>query len=238
MCVLSMSVLAGLLSSFMSEDVFGEQSAGWYVTNQPEPSSFVFISEDVSENYEDCADIVDSKVAKEAKQIELSYEANASSTVTFCYEDNHLVTSIEAEQDDQLAIKIPKKLVYSISGTNCEEGDLITLMDGEEASPINVIHNKKENTVVIKFSKGHHIIEFLGVSIIPDPAPSRYCGIVMGLDSQFLPPKFQSELGMKAEQVRCNEGLELALKSNNGDPVCVTPQTKEKLIERGWAKPI
>jgi hypothetical protein len=236
MLTLSLSVLTSLSSS-LSEDVFGEQSTGEYVINQLELNSFVFISEDVSKNYNSCADIVDSKNAKNIKQIEISYETRASSTVTFCYEDNHLIASTEAEQSDQLTVKIPKKLVYSISDTDCKDGNMIILMDREEASPINIIHSKKENVVIIEFPEGHHTIEFLGVSIIPDPPPTRYCGVVMGLGSQFLPPKFQIERGMKAEHVRCNEGLELLLKSNNGDPACIKPETKQILIERGWAKP-
>lgn len=235
-CVFSVSILSSLSSISLSEDVLGEQSK--YVTNQPDPNTPISISENISKNLDDCATIVKSKVAKEIKQIELSYETDNPSTVIFCYWGNHLVTSIESEQDNQLTVKIPKKLVYSISDTDCEEGDLITLVDEEVAFPLDIIREKKENVIVIEFSKGRHIIEFIGVSITPDPLPSDYCGIVMGFDSQFLPPKFQIERGMKAEQIRCNEGLELTLKSNNGEPICVKPETKQKLVERGWAKPV
>ena len=40
---------------------------------------------------------------------------------------------------------------------------------------------------------------------------------------------------MSAEMVQCNYGLELIIKNSNGSPVCVKPDTKAVLIERGWA---
>ena len=49
-------------------------------------------------------------------------------------------------------------------------------------------------------------------------------------------PYKQIEYGILPENIECNIGLELILKSNNNSPVCVTPETKIKLIEREWAK--
>jgi glucose/arabinose dehydrogenase len=36
--------------------------------------------------------------------------------------------------------------------------------------------------------------------------------------------------------VTCGDGLELVSKASNGNPACVKPATKLKLIERGWAR--
>jgi hypothetical protein len=34
--------------------------------------------------------------------------------------------------------------------------------------------------------------------------------------------------------VECQKGLELIFKASDGSPICVRPETKQKLIERGW----
>jgi hypothetical protein len=111
-------------------------------------------------------------------------------------------------------------------------------MDNEEILPTSVIHGNKDNTITIEFSKGIHTIEFVGVSIIPDPSPSQYCGFVMGFDSLYLPPKFQFERGMKTEQVKCNDDLALLKKVSNDLPICVSFETGQKLLERNLAHTI
>jgi hypothetical protein len=40
---------------------------------------------------------------------------------------------------------------------------------------------------------------------------------------------------MIAENPRCQLGYELVIKSENSSPACVTPQTAQKLVGRGWA---
>lgn len=54
--------------------------------------------------------------------------------------------------------------------------------------------------------------------------------------SKTLQPLKQFEAGIKAEDIFCKEGLQLTFKVTNDNPVCVKPDTKVKLIERGWAK--
>ena len=48
-------------------------------------------------------------------------------------------------------------------------------------------------------------------------------------------PKIQLDKGISLDQIICNEGLELVLKTSNHSPACVKPTTSEKLFERGWA---
>jgi hypothetical protein len=45
----------------------------------------------------------------------------------------------------------------------------------------------------------------------------------------------QIKSGIPLDEIQCVQGLELAHKSSNGNLVCVKPETKKKLIERGWA---
>jgi len=49
-------------------------------------------------------------------------------------------------------------------------------------------------------------------------------------------PLKQFKSGIAADEIVCKEGLVVTIKSSNGNPACVKPETKEKLIERGWAK--
>lgn len=60
---------------------------------------------------------------------------------------------------------------------------------------------------------------------------------VMVIDYVLSPLK-QIESGIPPNEINCKEGLELIFKSYDSSPICITPETKEVLIERGWAKPV
>jgi hypothetical protein len=47
-------------------------------------------------------------------------------------------------------------------------------------------------------------------------------------------PLKQLKLGIQAQDVQCETGFELILKSQDGSPACVKPQTAQILIEREW----
>ncbi|HET8719611.1 MAG TPA: hypothetical protein VFM64_01280 [Candidatus Nitrosotenuis sp.] len=53
-----------------------------------------------------------------------------------------------------------------------------------------------------------------------------------------LPPLRQLQNGVLPSEIICTETLQLIFKSSDDSPICVTPETKQILIERGWAKPI
>ncbi|MDH3203350.1 MAG: hypothetical protein OEL81_01570 [Nitrosopumilus sp.] len=50
-----------------------------------------------------------------------------------------------------------------------------------------------------------------------------------------LSPLWQQKFGTEWNEILCNPGLSLVQKYD-GSPACVKPETKQKLIERGWAK--
>lgn len=52
-----------------------------------------------------------------------------------------------------------------------------------------------------------------------------------------LTPKTQISLGISKDKVSCKEGFEMVFK-NLHSPVCVRPETANKLIQRGWMKEI
>lgn len=66
---------------------------------------------------------------------------------------------------------------------------------------------------------------------------NKSAGVNVSL-TQSLSPLKQLQSGLKIEQIVCKEGYVLVIKSNDGNPACVKPETKIKLIERGWAKSV
>lgn len=50
------------------------------------------------------------------------------------------------------------------------------------------------------------------------------------------PPLKQVANNIPANEVICQEGLELIFKAADGSPACVKPETAIKLVERGWAE--
>lgn len=64
------------------------------------------------------------------------------------------------------------------------------------------------------------------------PITSTSMGIV-NIES----PLKQFKSGTPIGEIQCKEGLELTLKASDGSPICVKPETKQKLIGREWAKP-
>lgn len=49
-----------------------------------------------------------------------------------------------------------------------------------------------------------------------------------------IPPLKQLQYGIKNDDVVCKEGFVLVVKAGSGSPSCVKPETKNKLLERGW----
>lgn len=59
--------------------------------------------------------------------------------------------------------------------------------------------------------------------------------IVNGNSSDIKPPLKQFESGISPDEIQCKDGLTLVQKHDD-TPACVKPETKTKLIERGWIK--
>jgi len=56
-------------------------------------------------------------------------------------------------------------------------------------------------------------------------------------DAQFiLPPLKLYNANISIEDINCKSNLEFALKSFNENPVCLTPESKDRLSQRGWIK--
>jgi len=49
-------------------------------------------------------------------------------------------------------------------------------------------------------------------------------------------PLVQFKSGIAAKDVKCQQGLQLVIKADNGNPACVRPDTARQLLDIGWAK--
>ena len=49
-------------------------------------------------------------------------------------------------------------------------------------------------------------------------------------------PLVQFKSGITANNVKCQQGLQLVIKAENGNPACVKPDTATRLVQWGWAK--
>ncbi len=64
-----------------------------------------------------------------------------------------------------------------------------------------------------------------------------FSAVLFNPDDEFLlPPLTLHRAGISSDEIVCKDNLELIIKANNNSPACVTPDTKEKLVERGWTK--
>jgi hypothetical protein len=66
-----------------------------------------------------------------------------------------------------------------------------------------------------------------GTGTIPNQSPKP---------SKMLFPLEQFKSGIAANNVKCDNNLQLVVKAEDGSPACVKPTTSNILIERGWAK--
>lgn len=63
--------------------------------------------------------------------------------------------------------------------------------------------------------------------------------VVPKCNSVYVPtPLGQYRFGVNAQNVYCLNGYNLVIKSEDGSPACVKPDTANILIERGWAKSV
>lgn len=176
---------------------------------------------------------VDTSICSQFDDVRLEHSINDGKVLEMCKSSlsPDVIVSAYSETDNQLTIEIPKKLVYAVN-QDCNSQEVIVLIDDEE-HVVMVENTPSSRIFTVDLFPGEHVIEFLGTFTLGDDV-HQYCGEIYGYASQFLSPKKQTENGRVSTSVRCNNDLELILKYDDS-PACVTPETKQKLIQRGWA---
>jgi len=170
--------------------------------------------------------------------VNINYEISGGDVFTACKKQDEISFKaiIDANSEGSVAFDIPTNMVYGLSSKDCKlDNTFFVLMDGKEIAA-NIVGKKDSNLVTVEFTPGIHEIEVIGFTIIPSPSPAQYCGIVLGNDSQYLPPKKQTERGVELRFIQCNDDFQLVVKYDD-TPACVSSENKAKFLKRGWSNP-
>ncbi len=143
---------------------------------------------------------------------------------------NNVILKIDAKQDGNLIIDIPRKAVNAV--VTCERDDnFFVLIDGEEVNYVETKTSDKFRRLVILFTHNSKAIEIIGTNIGTYPAS---CTHLYENDRISITPLQQIKLGVKPHDIICEDELKLVFKSTDFSSVCVKHSSVEKLIERDW----
>ena len=135
-----------------------------------------------------------------------------------------------------LAIDIPSTLLDVQPDKRENRDNLFTIVDGQEVEHHQIHSSSESRSFLIQIPPGGKVLEIIASSVGMFPEPVT-CGIADSADSfyhQLLFPLQQYKNGVHRSEIICRDGLELTIKHNDLTPVCVKPETKAKLFERGW----
>jgi len=174
----------------------------------------------------------------DCKPIDLKTEIINGTALMTCHSSkaNSVKVFAESNTNSTLSVSIPKSLVYSLSTKDCQTtNENFVLLNGEEIDS-EISENENLNVFTMDIPLGISEIEIIGTTIMPRPSPDQYCGIVLGYDSQYLPPKKQTERGVELRFIQCNDDFQLVVKYDD-TPACVSSENKAKFLKRGWSNP-
>ncbi len=181
---------------------------------------------------------------------------NALSPTLMTLEEHYEIEIVGLKEEYVLGEEYSFSFVISGYGNECakyevffpdENGHIVGISAEPLCDPNPTLHEFKINYSDSKGTLGNTAIKNPGtyvVTIIFDK-PNKYfpttiskefrvVGSVMD-DSIMLSPLKQFKSGILIDKIQCKDNLVL-LQKYDGSPACVTPETKTKLIERGWAR--
>ena len=137
--------------------------------------------------------------------------------------ENHLVASFSARD---IFKKPPSEFDYLFDGPHTN----VTTGINSGICGVNFL---KENTYIIF---GNILEGKIQTSACSGTATiDNYLEQILRLQHYESSPLKQFKAGISIEEVKCKDNFVLLTKASNNFPVCVKPETKTKLIERGWA---
>lgn len=161
--------------------------------------------------------------------------------------DGVLAVNVHGTKNGVLEIKFPRNYPYTNTPKNWPDSishaDIpFLLINGAEELRYSSKITDCFFTYRIPFSNDSKIeliwTYLLSNNLYPhrgDDVP-QYC--IAQTIAENLSPLQQIQAGVSNQDVQCAIGFEFVIKTSNSSPACVKPETKIKLIERGWAKPL
>ena len=123
------------------------------------------------------------------------------------------------------------------------QGEAVVLVNiiknNQDGENFNLTSNAGQKDTTVQIAKGYfmHV-----VNVEPYPlsgkkiSSSDYLVTFQITQSSISSPHQQFRSGINSTDVKCNSDFDLVIKIADGSPACVTSQTAQKLIQRGWAK--
>lgn len=134
------------------------------------------------------------------------------------------VLSISPSDEGVLKMDVPIKMMGSI---------YMVLVNEKEWDKVSI----SGNVVTVNFPANTTKIDIRSAYYITQTEEDGVCDVSHNPPYAYIQsPLKQFRSGISVVDIKCNENLVLVQK-HDSSPACVTESTKEKLIERGWAKP-
>lgn len=138
----------------------------------------------------------------------------------------YLMVYLQEAVGGTLTLSVPRKMLDARDGADIE---FIAILDGLETESAEIHVDTDVRTMEIRFEKDSSMIEIIA-ALWPGEA---HCGDGDAKESPYyrlMSPLEQQKSGTLAQYVVCNPTLELLIKAGSGQPVCVKPETKERLL--------
>lgn len=143
-----------------------------------------------------------------------------------------VIIAVNLDSSGILTVDVPKKAVNAFS--SCDHEDvLFVLANGEEIPHDEIRNTEKIRSLYIPFPSNSEEIEIIGNFVSQMPESRSDCGYLYENHRINITPLQQTKIGISAQNVICEENLELVIK-NNAIPACVKLESVPRLIERGW----
>lgn len=159
-----------------------------------------------------------------------------------CTSMSLLIHIQKTTKEENLTINIPRMMFDTKFTSNDQSNGIdtfIILVNGMEVE-YEENSNADFRIVDIPLNANATTIEVLSLTTLSS-SYIQICGMSNMEKSSYyklLEPLKQFKNGVLASDVMCKEGLELIIKFSNDFPACVTQETKIRLIESNWAKPV
>lgn len=171
------------------------------------------------------------------------------SNYNYCKKDTTVVQEYQKYKSDPISFTLTKyedlKFLFVVKISKVDDGKSRVIYLDHFNGTVKPEDKKMHSFQWVPQESGKYVIERFIFSDINNTIPiaPKYAVHVDVSGKQKQVPKFMSpiekyEYGLSLLKSQENKKLVVAIKSTNGLPVSVKPETKEKLIERGWAKHI
>jgi len=170
---------------------------------------------------------------KNCDPIQLDVVLEEDSKPYFCKSGNSIEMYLQEHIGGIIEVHIPDKVMDALF-YNCGLNDDFSVLNGGEEIHYELSVEGNEKIFKMDLPSGYSKIEIIGFSYLS--GDGGFCGSIWSNDSRYMSPLLQTKIGVEPWMVQCNDGLTLLLKPvESKEPVCVTDDTANKLIQRHWS---